>query len=290
MTETWRAPPSRSPYENLVAIFIFFAVHWQLSVLFQSFFLHRYGAHRQFEMSKGWERFFHVLTWAIQGPSYLNPRSYAIMHRMHHAYSDTPKDPHSPVQQKSFFAMMWRTKTQYADLKHRRASVDSRFEGGYPEWKFFDETLGGWAAAIGWGALYLIIYVSFATHWWLFLLYPIHLALGPVHGGIVNWFGHKLGYRNYESDDNSKNTLIFDVLTMGELFQNNHHKWGQSPNFAVRAFEIDPTYQFIRILGWMRILDLSRAQVARWQPAGGSARLAAKPAPILAAPSPMDGE
>ena len=56
--------------------------------------------------------------------------------------------------------------------------------------------------------------------------------MGPVHGAIVNWAGHKIGYRNYDSDDNSKNTLVFDVLTMGELFQNNHHKWGQAPNFA----------------------------------------------------------
>ncbi len=276
-----------------MAILIFFGVHWQLSVLFQSVFLHRYGAHRQFTMSKRAERFFHVLTWAIQGPSYLNPRAYAIMHRMHHAYSDTPKDPHSPVQQ-GFLAMMWRTKTQYADLKHRRIPVEARFEGGYPEWKVFDETLGGWGAAIGWGALYLAIYAAFATHWWLFLLFPVHLALGPVHGGIVNWFGHKLGYRNYESTDNSKNSLVFDYLTMGELFQNNHHKWGQSPNFAVRAFELDPGYQFIRLMGLVGVFDLSEAQVARWEPARiAGRRVAVEPSQspaILAAPSPMDGE
>ena len=84
-----------------MAILVFFVLHWQLSVFFQSFYLHRYGAHRQFSMSKGWERFFHFSTWAVQGSSFLNPRSYAIMHRMHHAFSDTSRDPHSPVQQKS---------------------------------------------------------------------------------------------------------------------------------------------------------------------------------------------
>ena len=72
-----------------MAILVFFLVHWQLSVFCQSFFLHRYGAHRQFTMSKGAERFFHVLTYIAQGSSYLSPRGYAILHRMHHAYSDT---------------------------------------------------------------------------------------------------------------------------------------------------------------------------------------------------------
>jgi stearoyl-CoA desaturase (delta-9 desaturase) len=270
-----------------VAILLFFLIHWQLSVLFQSFFLHRYGAHRQFTMSRGWERFFHVVTWVIAGPSYLSPRAYAIMHRMHHAYSDTPDDPHSPVQQKSFFAMMWRTKNQYGDLKYRRVAPEPRFDGGYPEWKVFDDTLSGWGAAVAWGTLYVALYAAFATHWWLWMLLPFHLALGPVHGAIVNYCGHKLGYRNYESDDNSKNTLIFDVLTMGELFQNNHHKWGQSPNFAVRWFEIDPTYQFIRVLGWLRIIDLSKAQRARWSPPQADAQ--PQPLPTMV-PSPMDGE
>jgi stearoyl-CoA desaturase (delta-9 desaturase) len=43
----------------VTVIVLFFVLHWQLSVFFQSFFLHRYGAHRQFTMSKRWERVFH---------------------------------------------------------------------------------------------------------------------------------------------------------------------------------------------------------------------------------------
>ena len=266
-----------------MAILVFFVIHWQLSVLFQSFFLHRYGAHRQFTMSKGWERFFHLLTWFIQGPSYLSPRAYAIMHRMHHAFSDTAKDPHSPIHQPNLLQMMWRTKHQYADLKYRRVAPEPRFDGGYPEWKLLDETLSGWTASVAWGTLITLVYIAFASHWWLFLLLPFHWTLGPVHGAIVNYCGHKIGYRNYDSTDNSKNTLILDFLTMGELFQNNHHKWGQSPNFAVRWFELDPTYQFVRLLGWLRIIDLSGAQVARWEPK-------AAPPVLVQQVSPMDGE
>jgi len=277
---------------EVTVIVLFFILHWQLSVFFQSFFLHRYGAHRQFTMSKGWERVFHFLSWAVCGSSFLNPRAYAVMHRMHHAYSDTPLDPHSPVHQTKFLPMMWRTKVQYEALKSRRGPVDPKFEGGYPEWKLFDEKLSNWPVSIAWGTLYTLVYLAFAPYWWMVALAPIHWFLGPIHGGIVNWFGHKLGYRNYDSDDNSKNTLVFDVLTMGELFQNNHHKWGQSPNFANRWFEIDPTYQAIKVFSWLGIIDTSKSQVARWTPEK-AAKKTPKPAPaplMLPEPSPMDGE
>jgi stearoyl-CoA desaturase (delta-9 desaturase) len=275
------------PYVKGMGIALFFVVHWQLSVFFQSFFLHRYGAHRQFTMSKRWERTFHFLTWFVQGSSYLNPRAYAIMHRMHHAFSDTPRDPHSPIHQPNFFKMMWRTKGMYDGIQVGREPFEERFDGGYPSWPLIDRTLSSVPMMIGWTLVYTAIYVAFATHWWLFLLLPFHWALGPVHGAIVNWAGHKVGYRNYASDDHSRNTLVFDVLTMGELFQNNHHKWGQSPNFAVRWFEIDPSYQIMRVLAWMRIIDMSASQTARWtpqRPASDAGALAAAPA------SAMDGQ
>ncbi len=62
----------------------------------RSLFLHRYAAHRMYTMGPRTERALHLLTYLLQGSSYLSPRAYAILHRQHHAYSDTEKDPHSP--------------------------------------------------------------------------------------------------------------------------------------------------------------------------------------------------
>ncbi len=239
-------------------ILIFFVGHWIISVFFQTFFHHRYGAHRMFTMSKGWERFFHVITYLIQGSSFLNPRAYAILHRMHHAYSDTDKDPHSPRWQPNFFKMMWRTKVMYHDLAWNRVEVEPRFLGGYPECHAIDNVFTrGWIGPIGWGALYTIFYLFFADAWWQFLLLPLHWFLGPIHGGIVNWFGHWFGYRNFDNGDDSRNTIPFDLVTMGELFQNNHHMYGARPNFAVKWFELDPTYQIMKVLALLRIIRFS---------------------------------
>jgi len=252
-----------------VGIIIFFLVQWQLSVFFQSFFLHRYGAHRQFTMSKTVERVFHFLAWVVMGSSFLSPRAYAILHRMHHAYSDTPKDPHSPVQEPNVFKMMNGTHSIYRSFLHRTAEPEARFDGGYPTWPAMDRIMSSWVTSIGFGAITTLIYglyVQSTGSYWVLALLPFHWYLGPIHGAIVNYFGHKLGYRNFESDDASKNTLVFDVLTAGELFQNNHHKFGQSPNFAVRWFEIDPTYQIMRALSFAGVIDMSKSQVSRWTP------------------------
>jgi stearoyl-CoA desaturase (Delta-9 desaturase) len=240
----------------MLVIGIFIASHWYLSLFMQTFFLHRYSAHSMFTMNKGWERFFYLLTYGLQGASFLNPRSYAILHRMHHAYSDTEMDPHSPIAQPNFFKMMWRTKIIYDAIGRREYEPGKPFEGGYPEWRWLERFAESWESRLAWGSAYTFFYMFFATEWWHFLFLPIHYLIGPVHGAIVNWFGHKHGYSNFDNHDNSKNTLAFDFLMFGELFQNNHHKFPRKPNFAVRWFEWDPAYALMIVLEKIGIIKI----------------------------------
>lgn len=238
-----------------MTILVFFGAHWVLSVFFQTFFLHRYGAHKQFTMSKRWERFFHLCTYLAQGSSFLSARGYAILHRMHHAFSDTEKDPHSPENYSNVFTMMWATKHRYDAFAYRREAPEPRFEKDVPDWPALDRVSQSWVARVAWIAAYTAFYAAFA-HGWLWVLLPAHFVMGPIHGAIVNWCGHRYGYRNYDSDDVSRNTLVFDFLTLGELFQNNHHKHAMRPNFGVRWFEIDPTYHVMRLFAWLGIIAM----------------------------------
>jgi stearoyl-CoA desaturase (delta-9 desaturase) len=80
--------------------------------------------------------------------------------------------------------------------------------------------------------------------------------MGPVHGAIVNWCGHMYGYSNFDNNDKSKNSLIFDFLMGGELFQNNHHHAGARPNFASKWWEFDPVYPVIKFMNWIGIIKL----------------------------------
>jgi stearoyl-CoA desaturase (Delta-9 desaturase) len=259
-----------SPHASAVWIILFFLVHFWGSVFMQTFFLHRYASHQMFTMSKGWERFFHLLTFVLQGSSYLNPRAYAILHREHHAFSDTPRDPHSPHVYPNLVQMMLITKRRYHDIQHYRVQPEARFEGNTPEWAWIDRFGRTWWSHSLFIVGYTAFYVAFAPSWHWYLLLPIHYLMGPIHGAIVNWCGHKYGYRNFDTtrEDKSRNTLVFDFITLGELFQNNHHKFGMSPNFAARWFEVDPSYPVIRLFAWLGIIDLGPApQYARF-PAG----------------------
>jgi stearoyl-CoA desaturase (delta-9 desaturase) len=241
-------------------VYIFFAAHWSLSVLMQSMFQHRYAAHRMYTASPRIERVLHFLTWLIQGSSYLDPRGYAILHREHHAFSDTERDPHTPWFYKNAAAMMWNTKKRYSNFAHRRMEPEPRFDGGFPEWPWLEKFADAWPTRIAFGTAYGVFYIVFATHWWQFALLPLHFLMGPIHGAIVNWCGHKYGYRNFDTDDKSRNTLPFDFVTMGELFQNNHHKYGSSPDFSARWFEVDPTWQVLRLLAFLRVVKIRTPQ------------------------------
>lgn len=246
----------------MIIIFVFFILHWYLSLFTQTFFDHRYAAHKMFTMNKFWEKVFYVITYLFQGSSYLTPKAYGIMHRMHHAYSDTEKDPHSPHNHGNALTMMLSTRNIYNDLVDDKLKAEERFTKDLPEWKFIDKLGESLYSRIAWALFYTTFYLIFATQWWMFLLLPIHFAMGAVHGAIVNWFGHKVGYSNFNNNDASKNTLLVDFLMLGELFQNNHHKYFSKPKFSAKWFEIDPVYPVIKLLDWIRVIKLAPKQIA----------------------------
>ena len=160
-------------------IFIFFVAHWYLSLFTQTFFYHRYASHHSFSMTKGWERFFYILSYITQGSSYMSPRAYAIMHRMHHAYTDTEQDPHSPKYSRNLFAMMMHTNKVYLGIYTGKLAVDDKFNKNVPDWPAFDKWGLTWKSSIMWSLIYVGYYVYFATAWWMYLLIPIHILMIP---------------------------------------------------------------------------------------------------------------
>jgi stearoyl-CoA desaturase (delta-9 desaturase) len=240
----------------------FFIAQWYLSLFFQTFFLHRYAAHAAFTMSKFTEKVFFVLTWIFQGSNYLSPYGYGVMHRMHHAFADTPSDPHSPTYDETIFKMMWKTKTIYSAIAAKKVIPEDRFVEGVPQWQAFDVFARSWVSRLIWGIVYFGIYWMYVDAWWLWLLLPMQWMFSPIHGAIINWFAHKYGYTNFKVGDTSKNFLPVDILMMGESYHNNHHKYGSRANFGgIRWHEIDPTYQVIKVLNFFKIIKLKDQKI-----------------------------
>lgn len=232
-------------------------VHWFSSLFMHSFFLHRYCAHRMFDLSPFWEKFFYLLTYLTQGASFLNPRSYSIMHQLHHQFSDHPGDPHSPQQHPTPWHMMWQTYRTYQHYRSAPVQIPNhQVVHHYPTWPALDRFARQWWSNLAWVLLYILCYLIFTDSLWFLLLVPIHALMGPIQGALVNWFGHYWGYRNFNLSDHSRNTLWVDLLLMGEWYQNNHHAKALSSNFAYRWFELDLTYVGMLLLKKLGIIRL----------------------------------
>jgi len=240
----------------MLTVFILILVHWFTSLFFQTFFLHRYCSHEMYKINSFWERVFYFLTWLTQGPSFLHPSSYAIMHMEHHKHSDTELDPHSPLIEPNLYRLMLNTYKKYMGLVDQSNIPHYQTKLHFDDWKRLDRFSQTHWNTILWIVIYISAYLLFEVPWFLFPFLIVHFLMGPIQGAIVNYAGHKFGYSNFDIGDNSKNTLPVDILLMGELYQNNHHKNGKRMNFAYRYFEIDITYQIAKLLHLIGIIKI----------------------------------
>lgn len=227
----------------------------------QTFLQHRYAAHGAFTMSKFWERFFYMAAYISQGSSYVSPRVYAIMHRMHHAYTDTEKDPHSPLYISNVFKLIWRTRQISNDIYKNRIDIEPRFLKNLPDWRSMDKVGHFTWSRLGWIAVYVLFYILFASSPWLFLLLPLHIIMLPLQGAIINWFAHKYGSINFKMKNTSTNLLKVDIFMMGEAYHNNHHKNPSGVNFGFRWHEMDPTYWIMRLFNWLKIIRIHKVML-----------------------------
>lgn len=191
------------------------------------------------------------------------------MHLQHHEHSDTHADPHSPLNfSKSKFGldvgvavtrMMLFTHKIFREITQGKHAIAHMYkERRFPNWEavagFTNSTIG----RASMGLIVIVFYIAFAPVWWCWFFLPITLLNGAVQGAIVNWCGHMWGYRNFKLGDNSKNTWVLSTIMLGELFQNNHHQYPDSPNFAKKWFEFDPIYPVILVLNAVKIIRLKK--------------------------------
>ena len=216
---------------------------------------HRLLTHRSFQVPKWFEYFLAVLgTLALQG----GPITWVGIHRFHHLYSDTNEDPHSPKRGFWWSHMEWTLRKvgctyseQYkkliSDLTKDKVFI---FLDDYPIlWTIllglFLYFWGGWAFVI-WGIFVRLVLTWHCT--WL-----------------VNSACHIWGYQTYITKDNSKNNWWVALLSFGEGWHHNHHKYPNSARHGLQWWELDMTYLTIKILKFLGIAKNLRSVKASTQ-------------------------
>ncbi len=198
-----------------------------------SILVHRYFSHKSWKAPNWFINFASVFVTVIGNASIVG---WVATHRAHHAFTDTDKDPHSP-KYLGYIAVQFRAMRQQPQLKYAVDILKYKivvFLHNY-HWLLITAYL-----------VSLIVIDPFAiVYAWL-----VPTILGWHGGSLVNTLTHcrYIGYRNYNTPDDSMNNWLFAMLAVGDGFHNNHHQSPQLANFGHRWFEFDLGYQIIKLI------------------------------------------
>ena len=229
----------------------------QVATFATTVYLHRALAHRAITVDRRVAMVFRVAIWITTG---IAPRAWVAVHRKHHAFSDTPQDPHSPVVL-GFWAVQLGNVKLYRDTIRDGVTV-TRYSRDLPpdrlDRAFFDHPLAG--LAIGIGILVLVL------GWQAGLLAAgIHTVAYLSLSAAVNAVGHTFGKRPYANQATNNQWLAW--ISGGEGLHNNHHAAPTSARFALSRGQIDPGWWLVRLLVRTDLASVRHDEVKLKQPA-----------------------
>jgi stearoyl-CoA desaturase (delta-9 desaturase) len=213
-------------------------------------FLHRHQAHRALTLHPAVSHFFRFWLWLTTG---MVTREWVAVHRKHHARCETREDPHSPQVygiRRVLFGGAW----LYRDETAKAETLETYGRGTPDDWLerhvYTPHSLSGLLVL---AALDLLVFGLPGI-----AIFVVQIVWIPFWAaGVINGVGHYVGYRNFETEDASRNIAPIGILIGGEEFHNNHHAYGSSAKLANKWWELDIGWVYIRIL---EMLGLARVK------------------------------
>ena len=200
---------------------------------------HRLLTHRGYKTPKALEYLMTVCgTLTLEG----GPIDWVVTHRIHHAHTDAPGDPHTPRDGRWWAHMGWilrGTAQQHGEdvmLRYAPDLMKDRFHVWLNRFYYLPLialgvglfAFGGWSMLM-WGIFLRVVFGLHAT--WL-----------------VNSATHLWGTRRFVTTDDSTNSWWVALLTFGEGWHNNHHAHPRAARHGLTWYEIDVNWYGIRAL------------------------------------------
>jgi stearoyl-CoA desaturase (delta-9 desaturase) len=226
-------------------------------------FYHRYFSHRAFRTTRGAQFVFALIgnSAAQRGPLW-----WGAHHRHHHRTSDRPEDLHSPVQHGFLRShLLWFISRGAFTTRAREIEDFAR----YPELRFLDRfdalvpltlLVGLWVL----GTLLEFAVPALGTGGWQLVVWGFCISTTLVYHATftVNSLAHLFGSRRFDTQDHSRNNWLIALITLGEGWHNNHHRFPGSARQGLRWWEIDITWFGLMLLAGLGIIwDLKTAPV-----------------------------
>jgi stearoyl-CoA desaturase (delta-9 desaturase) len=206
---------------------------------------HRYFSHRTYALSRVPQ---FLMAFLGQTAAQKGVLWWASNHRHHHRYSDRPEDIHSPIQRGFWWSHIgWILGEEHSKPDYSRVPDLVK----YPELVWLDRHQYLPTAVYA-----VALFLAFGSTG-LFYGYFLSTVL-LWHGTFcINSVMHLIGRRVYATSDDSRNSFLFSLVTMGEGWHNNHHWAPGSAAQGFRWWEVDPSYYVLWLgekLGLVRAL------------------------------------
>lgn len=220
----------------------------QITMMAVTLYLHRDQAHRAIDLHPALRHFFRFWIWCTSG---MLTKEWVAVHRKHHAYCETPGDPHSP-QIFGLRKVLLEGAELYRAEKDNPETLEKFGRGAPDDWLERNIYL-----RFPWGGIVLMVVADLL----LFgvpgiIIVAVQMVAMPLFAaGVINGLGHHSGYRNFECDDAATNLVPWGFLVGGEELHNNHHAFPTSAKFSVRRWEFD--------IGWLYICLFRAARLAK---------------------------
>jgi stearoyl-CoA desaturase (delta-9 desaturase) len=171
--------------------------------------LHRLWCHKSYKTTKFKEMILHFFSTPLL---YGSSITYSGIHRQHHAFSDTERDPHitTPWWKVVFYV---RNKNYSIEAK----LVSDLIKDPVHKWihrNYFLLNI----------ALLILLLVTLGVELTGYFL-SFNVIYNFIAAGLVNVLGHRpeFGTRPFNTKDNSSNNTFLKWLTWNEGYHNNHH-------------------------------------------------------------------
>ena len=175
--------------------------------------------------------------------------TWVTTHRIHHAFTETENDPHSPRGGTIWSHIGWilqGTAQNQSEATMKRYAPD-----------LMKDKVHVFMSNYYWVTPIIAAVTLFAIGGWSMVLWGSFLrqVIGWHSTWLVNSATHLWGTRRFATNDDSRNNGLVAALTFGEGWHNNHHANPRSAKHGLTWYEFD--------VNWLQIKALEKIGLAK---------------------------
>jgi fatty-acid desaturase len=206
--------------------------------------LHRLLAHKSYRTSRFWEKCLTIFSiYATLGSSI----TWVALHRLHHTTAEKTRDPHSPYIGRNEGETLkfdnWQAFKSWIGL-WQVVNIPPRFAMDLIHDPFHSFIHRHYFTII----IASCVALAIINPWLIIFAYAIPACMSLHATSVISVVAHRHGYKTHKLSDESRNSWIANIVTLGDGWHNNHH--AKPGNWTTREkwYEFDPCGAFIRLI------------------------------------------